>query len=237
MKNELNNWVDYWDVESIVSDTNWKTHTDIFLKATDPILNYSDQDTMLDIGCGAGHLAADLKDRVKEICCLDTSQRFLDLCRQRLGHNPNVSFHRLDPAHYTDLSCLNGKKFSIVVCLSVIQYYQSVKEVERLISEVRRVALPGARFLIADIPTQPGMVSDLYRMLIGAVRKRCFLKTLKLLCKTQFSPYRRTRSSLGLLTLSSQCLHGMIDRLGLDAKLLSTHMTLNESRRHLLITF
>ena len=61
------NWIDWWETETIVSPKTWDNNMQIFITATDPLLNYNSQDVILDIGCGPGYLAAYLKDRVKEI--------------------------------------------------------------------------------------------------------------------------------------------------------------------------
>lgn len=45
------------------------------------------------------------------------------------------------------------KKFSKIVCVSVIQYYERREDVEKLIEEVRKIAPPGAYFMISDITT------------------------------------------------------------------------------------
>jgi ubiquinone/menaquinone biosynthesis C-methylase UbiE len=76
------------------------------------LLHYDSQDIILDIGSGPGYLAAFLKDRVKEIHCLDTSQRYLEMCKDKLvGHN-NVFVYKLNEDNYTDLSFLKDKTFS-----------------------------------------------------------------------------------------------------------------------------
>ena len=77
------NWIDWWDIETIVSHKTWDNNMEIFITATDPLLNYNSQDVILDIGCGPGYLATFLKDRVKEIHCVDTSQDYVERCKER----------------------------------------------------------------------------------------------------------------------------------------------------------
>ncbi|MBM4429241.1 MAG: class I SAM-dependent methyltransferase [Chloroflexi bacterium] len=141
-------WIDYWNTTNLFRDFNWLKNMQIFIRATEPIMNYSAEDTVLDIGCGPGYLAAFLMNRVKEIYCTDTSARYLDLCRERFRQHPNVLFHELDESNYTDFSFFEGPRFSIIICLSVVQYYGSITDVEKLIREVRRIAL--ARSQVPD---------------------------------------------------------------------------------------
>jgi len=237
MENKLN-WIDYWNSEDICNDKDidWKMkkNMELFIKTTNPLLNYNSQDIILDVGCGPGHLANFLKDRVKEIHCLDISQHYIDMNRERFKQEQNLFFYKLND--YIDFSFLKPK-FSIIICLSVIQYYKDINEVEKLIKTVKSIALPGARFLIADIPIGSGKFSDGFSILKSGFREKCLLNTLKFLLHITFTKYRKMRDSLGLLNLSVEKLNELIAKLNLHAKVLDTPLTDKENRRHLLINF
>ena len=49
--------------------------------------------------------------------------------------------------------------------------------------------------------------------------------------------HRKAYLSSGLLTFSDEKLKGLIGKLNLDAEVLSTRLTVNENRSHLLIRF
>ena len=72
-----NNWISWWQTEKITQEIHWKKNMEIFIRATDNILNYTKDDVILDVGSGPCYLASFLKDRVKEIHCLDISERYL----------------------------------------------------------------------------------------------------------------------------------------------------------------
>jgi ubiquinone/menaquinone biosynthesis C-methylase UbiE len=236
MRNNSNHWIDWWDSEDIVTHAIWRSNMDIFITASDSLLRYNSQDTILDIGSGPGYLAAFLKDSVKEIHCLDTSKRYLDMCMNKFGGDNNIFFYQLARDDYTDLSFLKGKRFSIIICLSVIQYYKDSSEVEKLIKEVQKIASPGARFLIADIPTDVGMMAHVYGLLKGAFRKKRLLEISKMLLHAVANVKHRTAYlSSGFLTFSDEKLKGLIGKLNLDADVLTSKLTVNENRRHLLI--
>lgn len=207
------------------------------MRSTDQLLNYNNQDIILDIGCGPGYLEAFLKDKVKEMHCLDISEHYLDICRKKFNLNQKLFFYKLDKENYTDLSFIQTKKFSIIICLSVIQYYKNISEVEKLIKEVQRVALPGARFLIADILTKTGMFSDIWGALRAGFSEKHLLETLKVMFRARFSAYSKTRSSAGVLSLSTDELNKLINKLKLNAEVLSTRLTFQGNRKHLLIRF
>jgi hypothetical protein len=159
------------------------------------------------------------------------------MCRQRFQGAPNLFFYKLDETNYTDLSLLRPKRFSMIICLSVVQYYKDVGEIERLIEEVRKLALPGARFLIADIPVNSGLARDLWGTFKAGIREAGFTETLKLLTRAQRSAYHTTRARQGLLVVPLAELKDVIRRHKLTASVLTTRMSTNENRRHLLITY
>jgi ubiquinone/menaquinone biosynthesis C-methylase UbiE len=237
MKEIKNNWIDYWKTETIFKDANWRKNMEIFIRSTDPLLKYSMQDVILDIGCGPGYLAEFLKNRVKEIHCLDTSERYLDICRKKFARDQNVFFYKLSTENYTDFSFFNAKKFSILVCSSVIQYYKSVIDVENLIEEVRRIALPGSKFLISDIQTNAGTFSNVCSILKTAFKEKFLFEALLFLFRARTSSYHKVLSSKGLLIITVEKLNELIDKLNLNAEILDARLTVNANRKHLLINF
>src|ERR1051325_3652831 len=148
MKSTSNPWIQWWSTENIVTDAIWHNNMEIFVTASDSLLHYNSRDIILDIGSGPGYLAAFLKDRVKEIHCLDISEHYLDMCKNKFVDDTNVFAYKLTADDYTNFGFLQGRKFSIIICLSVIQYYQDTGEVEKLIKEVRKIASSGTTFLI-----------------------------------------------------------------------------------------
>jgi ubiquinone/menaquinone biosynthesis C-methylase UbiE len=237
-KGITNDWIEWWKTENVVSPATWFNNMEIFVTASASLLQYNSEDRVLDVGCGPGYLAAFLKDRVKEIHCLDISQRYLDMCEATFSGHKNIFCYKLSEDNYTDLSFLNGQKFSIIICQSVIQYYKEIGEVEDLIKEVQRVASPGARLLISDIPISSIMATHVYSLLKGAIRGKRLLEISKMLFHAVASAkHRRPYLSSGLLTFSDEQLSRLIRKLNLDVEVLSSRLTINENRRHLLIRF
>jgi len=230
-------WVDWWNSEGPLEDAIWEKNAEFFVRSTDSILHYGADDVILDIGCGVGCLAALLKHRVKEIHCVDTSEHYLRRCEEKFRKDNSVSLYRLDRENYTDLSVLPSRQFSIITCLSVIQYYRNVDEVTKLMGEVGRVALPGARFLIADIPSGTIRLSEIYGLVRTAFEGRYILDVLKYALRRRTLAYQRMLMSPGILTFSHTQLNELVATLNLDAEVLSTQLTLNANRNHLLIRF
>ncbi|MDX9822522.1 MAG: hypothetical protein RBT20_11360, partial [Syntrophales bacterium] len=110
-------------------------------------------------------------------------------------------------------------------------------EVDALIENVRKIAAPGCRFLIADIPGNAGWLSDIWGVLRGGYRAGFLKESLLFFLRARMSEYYRLRSSAGLLTLSRQQLEQLISRLALRADILDLPLTYVENRKHLLIRY
>jgi hypothetical protein len=81
-------------------------------------------------------------------------------------------------------------------------------------------------------------MAHIYGLLKGAFRKKRFLDISKMLFRiVTTTKHRKAYLSSGLLTFSDEKLNGLIGKLNLDADLLSTRLTVNDNRRHLLIRF
>ena len=150
-------WIEYWEKERIFRPM-MKKMTGYFYRKTRNLLGYQKNDVLLDFGCGPGYLEELIGDTVGMIYGVDTSQGMIDECRRKFTEQKGVIFYRLDRDRFTDLSMLGEERFSIIICLSVVQYFRSLGEIKRLIESVVHVALPGASFLIADIPVKSNVL-------------------------------------------------------------------------------
>jgi ubiquinone/menaquinone biosynthesis C-methylase UbiE len=232
----IKSWVDYWNNPSYYKKTDFLKTASIFARETKKIFNYSLNDVVLDIGCGEGEFLRLISGSVAEAHGTDTSDAYLDLCRKKFGGKDNIFLHKI-PGSYTDFSFFGEKKFTIITCLSTIQYYKNEEEVEVLIKNVAKIAALGARFLIADIPSGGGMASDVLGVLKVAAKERYLGELLRYLFWARFSEYYKVRKKLGLLVLSPDRMLEIVDRLGLAAELLSAPLSTNSNRKHLLIQF
>ncbi len=197
-------------------------------------MEFSAQDRVLDIGCGPGHLLEILAPKVDKVCGVDVSSKYVQQCRSRLIRHHNAQVEQLGE-DYTDLSILGDERFNKIICLSVIQYYQEKDDVRRLMAAVKRVAAPGARFLIADILVDTGLLEDIYSVLRSAFRDRALLKTVRFLWRAQFGNYARLRRKTGLLSFSGEELSKMAQDENLKSELIVKRLTVNHNRSHILI--
>ncbi|MBU3915367.1 class I SAM-dependent methyltransferase [bacterium] len=236
MNDVTSDWVDFWENQTVMNDRSWEKNMELFLSGSESFFPFHNKDVVLDIGSGPGFLAFFLKDRVDSIHCIDTSRRYVDEGRSRFSQNGNVSFDVIG-SNYLDFSFLNDKKFSKIVCSSVIQYYKDIDEVEQLIIEVRKHAFSGAEMLIADIQVNMEPIKDLVGLLTTSFKNRYLLQVIKFIFKSFGGEYSKIRKNKGLLTLKKSDLDEITKKLQLNAEWRDDVLTLNNSRKHLLIRF
>jgi ubiquinone/menaquinone biosynthesis C-methylase UbiE len=231
-----NNWVHYWKNQNIFREKSFKKSMEYFIDNSKRILNYNQNDVVLDIGSGPCYLAYCLKDKVSEIHCAEISEQLLDRGKSLLKNTTNVYFHYLDD-NYTNFIFFKKEKFSIIICKGVIAYYDNLKEVETLIENVRRIAKPGARFLITDIPFVGSFISDITGIIKGGIKAKLFVESIKFFYRAIFSEYYKVRSSKGILTVTPEQLTKIILEHNLHAEILEDNLTYNFNRKHLIIYF
>jgi len=234
----MNNWTNFWKNEYFTPESITELNVDTFIKSTNSILDFNSQDVIMDIGCGDSQLASKLKDKVKEIHCLDICKRNLIESRKKFEQDKNVYFHLLDDTNYTDLSVINRNiKFTKIICLSVIQYYEKKNELEKLLIEIKRLAAPGAKLFIADIPTTKLSYLDIFFFFRSAFKNNIFLPAIITIYKARFSNYYTLNKKVGLQYYSIEYLEDLIMKHNLKARIFTTQMTLNKRRIHLLVNF
>ncbi|AXB42775.1 class I SAM-dependent methyltransferase [Amycolatopsis albispora] len=96
---------------------------------------------ILDAGCGAGPLLAQLRDRGAVVSGFDASARMLELARRRLGGDADLRVADITaPLPYPDSA------FDDVVSALVLHY---LEDWSAPLAELRRVLRPGGRLILA----------------------------------------------------------------------------------------
>ncbi|WP_427893137.1 methyltransferase domain-containing protein [Kribbella sp. GL6] len=96
---------------------------------------------ILDVGCGAGPLAAALRDRGAIMTGFDQSSAMVELARRRLGDDIDLTVGDLaEPLPYDDAA------FDDVVASLVLHY---LEDWTKPLAELRRVLKPGGRLILS----------------------------------------------------------------------------------------
>jgi SAM-dependent methyltransferase len=229
-------WIEFWDRQTVMDDQSWSKNVELFLKGAAGFFPFAPDDRVLDIGAGPGFLGLALRGRVAAYTGVDTSPRYVDEARRRLAGLDGFEVLPLGQ-DYLDFSFLRPRRFTRIVCASVVQYYQSVAEVERLVEEVQALADPGATLLIADIVTGGHGLADLAGLLKSAWENHYLLPVLRFIVRSLGGDYGQTRKSLGLLELRRGDFDAVVAHLGLHGEWRDDVLTLNKNRRHYLIRY
>lgn len=235
------NWRDYWSRETLWRESALgKINADILLRRVGEILPFDRTDSVLEIGCGPGHLAALLAPRVGSVHAVDIAPPSVESCRMRCRGLNNVTVGPLG-SDYTDLAMCGGP-FTRFLCVSVVQYYRDVAEVESMIRSARAIAAPGAAMLIADLPlkrTSAGFAWDAFGTLAGAL---CggYLGPLFRAARGRWgagSAYRACQNQAGSLLFTRTVLDELAHKTGLRATVLRGSLSIYANRPSLLLGF
>lgn len=242
MENKCKSWVDYWDEDVFWRDSHlWEINSRLFFERANRIIEFKKSDCILDIGCGPGYAETFLAPLVKSIYAVDVAKQFVDICSDRCRNHSNVSVGHLGRGDYTNLEGFGGP-FSVILCVSVVQYYRNVSEIEVLIYSAKKIASPGAQMLIADLPLERGRLGFLWDVVCSyflSIRKGYS----QILLRTAFARwFRKTRykafydkSEQLYFTISK--LESLIDRLNLNARIIRGDFSVYANRPSLLIQF
>jgi SAM-dependent methyltransferase len=94
---------------------------------------------VLDLGCGDGRLTAELR-AAHSLVCADASGIALERARRRLGDGATIV-----PVEPDARLPFEDTAFDLVLCAETIEH---VRDVQLLVSEVRRVLRPGGTFAV-----------------------------------------------------------------------------------------
>lgn len=145
------NLASFWDNRPDGDAHRTDDHTGRFLKPVNP-LDFENE-TVLDYGCGGGHLGKQLCEHVKHFIGLDVSQRSLDWAELYLDEYPNKTLKRVDR-----LADYKGRRtIDTLFCFFCIQHFPSFDYLEDFLLAIkerspRRVIL-GIRYAEKPIYT------------------------------------------------------------------------------------
>jgi|WetSurMetagenome_2_1015567.scaffolds.fasta_scaffold600995_1 2-polyprenyl-3-methyl-5-hydroxy-6-metoxy-1,4-benzoquinol methylase len=236
------NWIDYWSQDDFWKNSQlWKINSRLFYKSAKRFIEFEKTDSVLDIGCGAGYTETLLAPLVRSVYAVDVAKQFVDICSQRCQGHSNVQVRYLSKEDYTNLEKYPGP-FSIILCVSVVQYYRNLSEVESLINSIKKLASGGAQMLIADLPRQRGKAGFIWDVLCScflSIRKGYFTTLLPMayarwLHNTRYKSFCEQTQQL---YFSEDMLKSLIKKLQINARIIQGDFSVYANRLSLLIQF
>lgn len=235
----INPWLEYWNRKNIWANSNlWRKQIEVFVRLSGDIMSYGPEDKVLDFGCGSGHFAEVISERVGSIVCADVSEHFLGMCRNKFAAQPNVDVLQISP----DLNNLSdlGSGFTKVICFSVLHYFDQLDSVAAFVEQMQKACTPGAKLLIGDIGNAHRTWKDYLRSLAYVVREDMVLDVITLTAKLWLFDrhYRRIKQGgQSYLHIPAHYLETLGVKLGVKVTRLPMQFTVNSNYLNVLIEF
>ena len=229
-----NNWTEFWRGKNEF-DNSMDVNTSYFLNRVKRYIALTKETMMLDIGSGPGHLEDAYFDQVKEIHGMDISERYNAAGREKHRDHSNVFFHNLSATNYLDFSMLNGKKFDIIIVMSVLQYYKNKEEVVRLLKNIQSLAVPGAKVLLCDLIVQQSMFQEIIEIMFEYLKAGKFIYAISLFARLRFSKYYDVKKNNGFLILAEKDWKEILSQVNMKGSFIKEKLTLHKRRKNILI--
>jgi 2-polyprenyl-3-methyl-5-hydroxy-6-metoxy-1,4-benzoquinol methylase len=229
------NWTEFWRGKNEF-DSSMDVNFAYFLKKVTRYVNFDKSTTVLDIGSGPGHLEDAIFDKVKEIHGVDVSERYNADAREKHKHHPNVFFHDLSATDYLNFSMLDGKKFDVVIVMSVLQYYRNREEVVKLLKNLTSLTNAGSKILLCDLIVQQSAFKEIIEILVEYLKAGKILYALSLFFRLRFSKYYQVKKNNDFLILLEQDWKEILSQLNLNGSFINEKLTLHKRRKNILIT-
>lgn len=237
-KTEKLDWEGFWkNSPNQFNDTMYQS-TKYFAERYKQEFPLTNNDRVLDIGCGPGFLIQLIKDECGQIVGTDISGTYIAEAKQTFANDPKVVLKHSKPYDFYFYGSLIQKhQINKVVVLSILQYYENESKIVELVKALKAQAkLQPFSLLLADIiPTKHSAVSDIKDIVSHATKKGYVFKFFKFLFYAVFSDYRKTKK-LGMLTVDPSFFVSLGKELEINIQIIQK-LTLHSGRYSVLINF
>ena len=100
--------------------------------------------SILDVGCGNGHLTSLFKDKSEEIFGIDYAPSMIEQAKKII---PDGNFF----VGSAELLPFSPSFFSRTICYSIFHYFSDEEQIYKVVDEICRVTSPGGIILIGDL--------------------------------------------------------------------------------------
>tara|TARA_Y100000591_G_C21713256_1_gene634698 strand:+ start:108 stop:809 length:702 start_codon:yes stop_codon:yes gene_type:complete len=233
----MSNWSSYWSKKNLWQSTAlWRRSSKLFYNKSKKYINFNNK-IILDLGCGDGSLIDYLKNDVKKIYATDISNDTIKLLKNKHKKDKKVFLKKINK-NFKHLNQLKTK-FDIIICNSVVQYFDNSKEIINLIKEVKRVSKKNTFFLVSDIHTLKK--KNIFKYIFYLIIDGLFIDTLNVfLCnfyKFNYRQYRLIEKNQNLLKIDYKKFKKILLKEKYNFTLIKDRLTTNYNSLHLLFKF
>lgn len=111
------------------------------------IINFSNNDTVLDIGCGIGRWADEISNSVKRYVGIDFINEFIDIANSKYKKKNNIQFFCLQGSELSEGRIINHSPYSIFMILGLFPYisdddgYGIIKQLNKISSDNSKIII------------------------------------------------------------------------------------------------
>ena len=233
----MSNWLSYWSKKNIWQSTAlWRKSSKKFYNKSKKYINFNDK-IILELGCGDGSLIDNLKNDAKKIYATDISNDTIRLLRYKHKKNKKIVVKKI----YKNFKNLNQlkTKFDIIICNSVVQYFDNSKEIIDLIKNVKKISKKNSYFLISDIHTSKK--KNIFNYIFYLIIDGFFVEILKVFLSNfynnNYRQYRMIEKNQNLLKIDYKKFEKILLKEKYNFTLIKERLTTNYNSLHLLFKF
>ena len=209
-----------------------------FVRLSSEIMDFCQDDKVLDFGCGNGNFAEIAASRLGSVVCADVSEKYVEVCERKFVSTSNVSVARVKP-DMSDIAML-GTGFTKVICFSVMHYFADLDHVAAFIRGMQQICVLGAKMIIGDIGSKHRTLQDSLKALSFVLREGMAIDAASILAKLWLvdARYRKLKNKgNSYLDVPELFLESLGHELGLKVISLDTQFTVNAHYKNVLIEF
>ncbi len=183
-----------------------KVATDFFYRQLTRKYPIKKEDTILDYGCGPAFLVSNFVASGIDVTGADINEHFLQQNRIKF---PGVEFVQLSG----EPNFTFKKQFNFIILLSIVQYFNSLQDVEDVVNLLKKYLKPGGKIIIADVLDEnTSSAKDAVGIFLQCIRSGKVVAFARFILYLMLSEYRQTSKNNKLLLLSSDFMRQMAEK-------------------------
>ncbi len=236
----VNRWDNFWTNEQGAFNDIMYVNTFFFASELNKLLKLKATDKILDYGCGPGYFSdyfARLTTDKPVIEGADLNSSYVALCKKK---HPSSTFFIITADSSANEKILrkqlSGKKFNYFILLSIVQYFESVKDLEKLVATLAPFLQPNGKLIIADvIDDRTSSVKDALSLFLKCTQQGKLKSFFKFIHYVVFSNYRKVVNDIPLLKISEETLKEVAKRNTMNLTKVAG-LTIHPSRSNYVLT-